>query len=384
MLLQTVQQKSRPAINIVRYMSHMLKCALLGLTILLAGSCRQTCPCGICLTWHLADDEQASNTVATGDNASGAGAFHCAGEQANLPVTGDLFRGLSGLAAVPPSGEQVQASSGLELAQGDFLAIPEDGGHLLWMQKEATSDDHNHATIYSIALPDTGDLELESIAVSADRHTVYIGTERESLRASDWILAGTIRETGAGRASSDLQFIEEQRIALPYDNLWSFENDDDYGIEGLCAIDGHLIAAVEYVFEEQHPGEALRRFAPVGVWNTRNGQWQAYHLRLTSDKGRVSSIACREDSNGNIQLVAIERDFGIMRLLQFSIPAADTQATDEITAKVIYDFVAVQPEFKLNLEGADWYDSNRLMLVSDNQFRANLDTTTFIILPIDQ
>ncbi|MCB1308553.1 MAG: hypothetical protein KDK30_10250, partial [Leptospiraceae bacterium] len=71
-------------------------------------------------------------------------------------------------------------------------------------------------------------------------------------------------------------------------------------------------------------------------------------------------------------------------LLQFSIPAADTQATDEITAKVIYDFVAVQPEFKLNLEGADWYDSNRLMLVSDNQFRANLDTTTFIILPIDQ
>src|SRR5438477_398046 len=86
------------------------------------------------------------------------------------------------------------------------------------------------------------------------------------------------------------------------------------GSRAVGATGGRLVAASETVQTIDR-----RRYAPVGVMNEDGTALRAFRLRLTSPTGAISAMTCRA-SPGGIEALAIERHYGVGRLLRFTIP----------------------------------------------------------------
>ncbi len=206
-------------------------------------------------------------------------------------------------------------------------------------------------------VPITGvppELEVESIA-ALGRGAFALGTESDlSGRPSDAILFAELRG-GTLRARPG--------VTVPYD-LWGLVGAHNEGIEGLCETNGTLVLACE-VTSTTAGGQ---RFAPIAR-RTISGAWSTFRLPLSSQEGKVSALSCRGRPGGRIEVHAIERHYGTMRMLRAVLPAGE--APTDLTPELLLDLDEWVDERPVppNFEGLELLPDGRAVMVVDNFHR---------------
>jgi len=128
------------------------------------------------------------------------------------------------------------------------------------------------------------------------------------------------------------------------------------GAEGACGRGNDVLIAIETV--GTFPDGS--RWAPIA--RLVDGKLTVAKLRLTSDVGKISSLDCAIDPDGTARVYAIERHYGVSRILRFDTKPGDT----EITPRVTLDLSPILND-SLNLEGIVLRRDGRLVAVVDNQ-----------------
>lgn len=251
--------------------------------------------------------------------------------------------------------------------RGHFWAIPEKDRVLLEL-----SMDPAHPGLASPAIPIEGiepALDTESLAWMSP-NKFALGTESQVPdREQDEILLVSVHGNRAHVT---------ERIAFPY-ALWSMRAPANWGIEGMCFAGGHLIAASEAV---GHLPQGGQRFAPIARLDSSPGQahFVPFALRLTSQTGKISGIACRyRPGNSNIEILALERHYSVSRLLRFEIPQS-ADAPFEIVPQVVLD-LAETIEGLPNYEGISWSDQGDAVILSDNFMAFATGPTEGLLIP---
>jgi len=130
----------------------------------------------------------------------------------------------------------------------------------------------------------------------------------------------------------------------------------NHGIEALCGRDGELLAAAETVGKLPDG----TRWAPIV--RLRGDELHASRLHLTTKKGKISAMTCTIDEDGTAHVTAIERHFGVVRLLTFTVARDST----DITPTLALDLFPILHD-NFNLEGITKLPDGRLVLINDNQ-----------------
>ena len=216
------------------------------------------------------------------------------------------LEGLSGLTADP---------------SGALWAIAEDERAMLRIDPVS-----GRWTVFEIrGLP--AHVEAESLAwISPGRFV--IGTEAERAGGSD--------EAYYVHRVADVMHVE--RTFLFDYTPWNLSAGDDAGVEGICSAGDHLVAVSEVV--GRHGG---RRFAPLAM-RTRDGSWSRHRLWLSSATGKISGIDCSL-VDGSVEVLAIERHFGVTRVLRFDVLGEDLEP------EIVADWDAALAGDSPNLEG---------------------------------
>ena len=188
---------------------------------------------------------------------------------------------------------------------------------------------------------------------------------------------------GPSRPSDDLVILDfdgrvahvREMVRCPY-GLWHMQAEHNRGVEGLCSVGRDLVVAAEITGEI-----GGRRFAPLGR-RQDDGRWDAYELWLTSPTGKLAGLDCHAGADGSAHVYAIERHFGVLRILRFVLPphaengrtgregsGAATHAT-EITPEIVLnlDRWVAGREPSPNFEGIALL-GGQIALLNDNQFR---------------
>lgn len=205
------------------------------------------------------------------------------------------------------------------------------------------------------------DVDIESIA-TLPNDRLALGTERKSSgRVEDVILIGRLR-TGALEIASQLGF-----SYAPY----GIRAERNRGIEGLCFADDRLLAVSETVVEQNGA-----RFAPLGSYDFSSRTWAHYRVRLSSDTGKISALACRK-TDRNREVFAIERHYEVARVLRFTLPLLD--GGEELEPEVLIEVAELFSDDPPNFEGLAVLEDGRLLLVADNDY-GGADGPTHILL----
>ncbi len=240
------------------------------------------------------------------------------------------------------SSDDLSGLSGMTIDDaGTVWAVPEDDR---WLTPLAFFDrPHLKPDLPLRGVPE--DWDTESLAWLGGQRFAF-GTERDDERDSDLIL---IAEVSNGAVEV------KERIEVPY-APWGVTPTANHGIEGLCAVKPLLLLATENVGIA-----AARRFAPLASYNLETGALTYYRLWLTSDSGRISSLVCRRTDRG-VEAIAIERHYGVGRLITFVWPSDGRQA---IEPTLLIDLV---PHFfpLPNYEGLVWRDDGTILILADN------------------
>jgi hypothetical protein len=140
------------------------------------------------------------------------------------------------------------------------------------------------------------------------------------------------------------------------------------GIEALCGESDELLAVVET------PGmSAGKRWEPLV--RVRGDSITVAKLWLTTPKGKISALTCSIADDGTASVVAVERHFGVSRLLTFSVGRDATEATPALDLDL---WPVLQDKF--NMEGIARLPDGRLVLINDNQSRKVSGPTELFIL----
>lgn len=248
-------------------------------------------------------------------------------------------------------------------ARGHFWSIPERERVLLRLHLEGPQPGVDAPPIPIDGIADN--LDTESLTWLSD-DKFAIGTETQSARrSSDDILLVTVQGDKATVTN---------RITLPY-ALWGMSAANNQGIEGLCYAGGHLIAAGESV---GHTPDG-QRFAPLGRYDPSKNAWMPFSLLLTSSTGKISALACRQNpADSKMTVLAIERHFGVAKLLRFSLPLAGEGSA--ITPEVLVDFARVI-EGLPNYEGVGWSLQGDIYMLTDNRMGVEMGPTEGILVP---
>jgi hypothetical protein len=132
----------------------------------------------------------------------------------------------------------------------------------------------------------------------------------------------------------------------------------NHGVEALCGRDSELLAAIEAVGTLADG----RRWAPIVRVRADSEDVEVARLWLTSRKGKISALHCTIADDGVATVIAIERHFGVARILAFELGRGDVEATPRIT----HDLHPLLND-AFNLEGIARLPDGRIVLVNDNQ-----------------
>lgn len=233
-----------------------------------------------------------------------------------------------------------------------------DGNGHLWAVSErdwALVEFHAGDVLRKVDLPPMGEeIDLEAITwLSANRFA--LGTERDVERDTDDIIE--IRVVGD-------KAIESRRWHLHYAPL-GLEPEPNQGIEALCALgDEWLLAIGEPVVTDPATGQ---RRAPM--WRATTSGKGVTHgwLQLTSEEGKIAGLACRPLGDEAYEIVAVERHFGVMRLVGFQLFGAEPAGSTHVARVLVelHDKLDQNP----NLEGVTWGPDRAIWLVVDNAWR---------------
>ncbi len=275
----------------------------------------------------------------------------------SAPNTAELER-VPGGRRLPLRLTDTNGISGLTAIDGTLWAVPERVHVLLEL------DDSGGARAVPLAGV-SADVDLEAIAAIAP-HRFALGTEDKQ------------GESGSAYGGNALIYLAEvegnaarvtESIAMSYE-LWKQHGVHNEGIEGLCAAGGRLVIGIEATGLING-----RRFAPVASYDLATKKFTAYWLLLSSETGKISAMTCREHG-GRIEVLAVERNFGVARLLRFELP--DTSSV--ITPRVERDLESLVNLTKLNFEGIAWRADGAVVLAVDNQWKEVTGPNELIIL----
>jgi hypothetical protein len=85
-------------------------------------------------------------------------------------------------------------------------------------------------------------------------------------------------------------------------------------------------------------------------------------LRLTTTKGKISAMSCKFADDGSAEVIAIERHYGVSRIVKFTIKRGDV----DITPTLVIDLQPILRD-SLNLEGITRLPDGRMVTINDNQ-----------------
>jgi len=127
------------------------------------------------------------------------------------------------------------------------------------------------------------------------------------------------------------------------------------GVEGICGHGDDVLAAIETV------GNDGSRWAPLVRLHgdTITG---VVKLRLTSDVGKISALACHWQPDGSVDIRAVERHYSVSRILKMTLAPGQTElrpAVDIDMNPVLHD--------SLNIEGLVVLPDGRYAAINDNQ-----------------
>lgn len=145
----------------------------------------------------------------------------------------------------------------------------------------------------------------------------------------------------------------------------------NHGIEALCGRPGELLGVVESVGSDLDGN----RWAPL--LRVRGDTVTVSKLWLTTKTGKVSALSCTITDDGTAQVLALERHFGVARILKFTVRRDDVETRPVVDLDlnpVIHD--------DFNLEGIARLPDGRLVMINDNQGRdASGPTELFVFHP---
>lgn len=253
-----------------------------------------------------------------------------------------------------------------ESPTGVLWAVAEDA-RLLFEIREA--DDR--WVVRAVRLDGVPDgLEAESLAF-VDATTVAIGTEQRGPdRDSDVVLFATIQGNVA---------VVQSVIRLDHVALWGLHAHDNEGIEGLCHDDGVLLAAAEGT-DRTSDGH---RWAPIARYDLETGDWTPFRLLLTTETGKISALECEQrEQSGHTAVLAIERHYGVTRVLEFRMPLAGPGR--DLVPRVVADLPMDRREMP-NVEGISRTRGGQLLLLTDHDSPLVPGTTeTILVGPMDE
>jgi hypothetical protein len=129
----------------------------------------------------------------------------------------------------------------------------------------------------------------------------------------------------------------------------------NHGVEAVCGHGDEVLAAIETVGKDDHG-----RYAPLV--HLRGDQMTVGRLRLTSDVGKISALACAWQPDGSIDIHAVERHYKVSRILHGTLAAGAT----DLAPTVQIDLEPVLHD-SLNVEGLVVLPDGHLEAVNDNQ-----------------
>lgn len=251
-------------------------------------------------------------------------------------------------------GEVPSGLSGVDRVEnGDMVAVAERDQRLVFLHVAG-----NRAKLVSV-------LSLEGFAEGQDAESLAwmgkghfaVGTERHvPSRAYDEIFFYQLND----HAGVPSKAVRTDVLRLSY-GLWGIQAEENRGIEGACFAGSTLLVGVETTLESQG-----QRYAPLARYDIHAKVWTGFRLRLTSQQGLLSSLACRLDSTHKaLEVLAIERFYETSRLLTFHVPIQGTGR--DILPVMVQDLAALTPEKVPNWEGIAWGDDGTYLLLNDNQ-----------------
>jgi hypothetical protein len=235
--------------------------------------------------------------------------------------------------------------SGLTVDEHEAFWAPGEEGEAV-IRIDAT---HFGVTRYPVVGVPSG-TDLEAMAWIEGTRFV-LGTEtQEKGRFRDVILEGRLH--GARFEVAPVGDLEYTR--------WNLTAPDNRGIEGICQSDGVLALATELV-----EPEGGHRWAPVGIYDRNTQIWTAHRVRLTSKTGKIAAMSCKVIDR-SIIAIAVERHFGVSRLLRFEIPKGpEAQWIEPTLIADLSELFSPLPNF----EGLAWLKDGSVVVVEDNRYR---------------
>lgn len=193
-------------------------------------------------------------------------------------------------------------------------------------------------------------VDTEAIAWLGNNHFA-IGTEGQDVATAS-VMFGELRADGHIALTQTLPLTDAD-VGL--------ELVRNHGVEGICGNGEDVIAGIE------SSGTLAdgTRYAPL-VHIHGQKITGVTKLHLTSTKGKISALFCTFAPDGTAQVTAIERHYGVSRILSFELPPTAAEVTPTI-AMDLWPLVRDRYRQKLNLEGIVRTADGRWILINDNQ-----------------
>ena len=253
--------------------------------------------------------------------------------------------------------ELSRVTLGIENLSG-LSGLTTDGDGHLWSVAErdwTLIEIHQGTVLRTVKLPNLGDdVDIEAITwMGGERFA--LGTERDLERQVDHVVEVTVRGEVAEVT---------QRWPLNYLPL-ALEPEPNEGIEALCALgEGWLLAIGEPVVTD--PASGIRR-APMWRMTTSGKGITHGWLELTSEEVKIAALACRSLGDEAFQIVAVERHFGVMRVVGFDLFGSDPAGSRH--QAMLHVELVNELDGKPNLEGITFGPDKAIWLVVDNAWR---------------
>lgn len=221
-----------------------------------------------------------------------------------------------------------------------------------------------HGRLWAIAERDRVAIELAPDGTHLVRHPIDgipagVDTEAIASLGGGQFVIGTEGAHGPTAALVWARLEAGRLVAAPGRELTSAELGvtlvTNHGVEAVCGTGDEVLAAIETVGTD-----AAGRYAPLV--HLRGDRLTVGKLRLTSDVGKISALACAWQPDGAVDLHAVERHYRVSRILHGTLAAgaADVAPAIQIDLEpVLHD--------SLNVEGLVVLPDGHLEAVNDDQ-----------------
>jgi hypothetical protein len=214
-------------------------------------------------------------------------------------------------------------------------------------------------------------LDTEHKTATVTRHPLDNVPEGVDTEALSWLGGGkfAIGTEGQEVPTASVMFGElgsDGHIALHpgidlTDQILGITLIKNHGVEAVCGRGDDLLVAIESwgTFDDKTRWAPLVRVHAGAVTGVQK-------LKLTTATGKISAVTCKFAPDGTIDATAIERHYGVSRILTFSVPLGKDLITPTV-ALDLWPVVRDRYHAKLNLEGIVTLPDGRWVMVNDNQ-----------------